>query len=374
MLESHFGSLERAWESDKGELSAAGLGPKLISETLSARERIDPDREMERLHSAGVKAFHLRSESYPQRLREVYHPPSVIYVKGDLTADDERGVAVVGTRGPTTYGREMARRLSSDLASSRVTVLSGLARGIDGIAHTAALDSGGRTIAVMGGGLDSIYPAEHTRLAARIAERGAVISEYPLGSRPQAQHFPRRNRVISGLSLGVLVIEGGMKSGALLTVRWALDQDREVFAVPGPVISEKSSGTNWLIQQGAKLVTDCQDVLDELNIAAPGSQIGLDAGAGDSGDDGTETPEQALDLPEDFSANNEIIEERILAALDDAGGQAHVDDLIRAVEMPPSEVTAALTVMELKRTVRQEGGMQFFMGSAVSNDRERKRN
>ena len=364
-LESYFGNLEDAWNSSPGQLSAAGLDARTTAEVQSDRPRIDPDGELEALYGAGVRAIHLRSDEYPHRLREIFDPPSVIYVKGNLAPEDERGVAVVGTRRASPYGREMARRLAGDLAASGVSVFSGLARGVDGIAHQAALDAGGRTVAVVGGGLDSIYPPEHAALASRICDQGAMISEYPLGKLPQAQHFPRRNRVISGLSLGVLVVEAGMKSGAMLTVRWALDQDREVFAVPGPVISENSAGTNWLIQQGAKLVVDHNDVLDELNIAGIGHQLELDRAqsqaAVPAANGSHETADGAV-CAAGISANNEITHNRILGALCDLGGQAHVDDLIRTVGLPPADVMAGLTVLELEQKVRQSGGMQFVVG------------
>ena len=365
-LESYFGTLEDAWKSSPAQLSAAGLDARTTSGVQSDRPRIDPDGELEELYKAGVRAIHLRSDEYPHRLREIFDPPSVIYVKGNLAPEDERGVAVVGTRRASPYGSEMARRLAGNLAASGATVFSGLARGIDGIAHQAALDAGGRTIAVVGGGLDRIYPPEHADLAYRICEQGAMISEYPLGKLPQAQHFPRRNRVISGLSLGVLVIEAGMKSGAMLTVRWALDQDREVFAVPGPVISENSAGTNWLIQQGAKLVVDHHDVLDELNIAGIGQQLELDRSQSQStriaAEETPDSPIEPITVP-GMSANNEITQNRILAALSDLGGQAHVDDIIRTVGLPPADVMAGLTVLELEQKVRQSGGMQFVLGS-----------
>ena len=365
-LESHFGSLEDAWNSSPGQLSTAGLDARTTAEIQADRLRIDPDGELEALDEAGVRAIHLRSDEYPHRLREIYDPPSVIYVRGHMAPEDERGVAVVGTRRASPYGREMARRLAGDLAASGVTVFSGLARGIDGIAHQAALDAGGRTIAVVGGGLDRIYPPEHADLAFRICQQGAMISEYPLGKLPQAQHFPRRNRIISGLSLGVLVIEAGMKSGAMLTVRWALDQDREVFAVPGPVISENSAGTNWLIQQGAKLVVDHHDVLDELNIAGIGQQLELDRSQSQSEPSMVNDQGHLAGAPvtvPGISANNGITHDRILAALCDLGGQAHVDDVIRTVGLPPADVMAGLTVLELEQKVRQSGGMQFVVGS-----------
>jgi DNA processing protein len=274
----------------------------------------------------------------------------IVYVHGALQADDETAVAVVGTRGPTVYGREMARRLSAGLAEAGVTVLSGMARGIDGIAHAAALDAEGRTIAVLGGGLDSIYPAEHAPLSRRIAGAGALVSEYPLGMRPRAEHFPRRNRVISGMGLGVVVVEGGMKSGALLTVRHALDQNREVFAVPGSAISKKSEGTNWLIQQGAKLVTNVSDILEELNIPGPGTQIRL-GDAGPAG--GSRRPRDPLHV--------ELLERL-------AGGSMHVDELTRATGFASGTVSSALAVMELKGFVQQVGPMQYAAPAAAAHE------
>ena len=366
-LESFFGSLEDAWKSSPAELSAAGLDARTTAEVQSDRPRIDPDGELEELYKADVRAIHLRSDEYPHRLREIFDPPSVIYIRGHLAPEDERGVAVVGTRRASPYGREMARRLAGNLAASGATVFSGLARGIDGISHEAALDAGGRTS--RGGGRRSrphIPSLSMQTLLLASVNRERLISEYPLGKLPQAQHFPRRNRVISGLALGVLVIEAGMKSGAMLTVRWALDQDREVFAVPGPVISENSAGTNWLIQQGAKLVVDHHDVLDELNIAGIGQQLELDRSRPQStrlaAKETPDSPGKSISVP-GMSANNEITQNRILAALGDLGGQAHVDDLIRAVDSPPADVMASLTVLELEQKVRQSGAMQFVLGS-----------
>lgn len=268
ILESHFGSIKVAWPAPLSELIASGLDTRTAKSIVEARVSIDPDEEWERLEREGVRAVHLRSGAYPALLREIHDPPPVLYVRGDIDSLGDRTVAVVGSRAATAYGREMARRISGGLAGSGVTVLSGLARGIDGTAHRAALDANGKTVAVLGGGLDRIYPAEHTGIAREIVDGGgALVTEYPLGMRPQAEHFPRRNRVISGLSRGVVVV-GDMKNGALLTVRWALDQEREVFAVPGSMLSPKSTGPNWLIQQGARLATGYEDVLEELNLLA----------------------------------------------------------------------------------------------------------
>lgn len=370
-LEARFGSLAEAWRAGRADLASAGLDAKVVEEVIASRSETDPNAEMQRLDKAGVRACHRRSPDYPALLARCPDAPSVIYLKGALLAADQRAVAVVGTRGSTVYGKEMARRLSYDLAAAGVTVVSGLARGIDGIAHQSAIDAGGRTVAVMGGGLDSIYPPEHTTLAARIMAQGAVVSEYPLGMRPRPEHFPRRNRVISGMALGTLVVEADMDSGAMITVRWALEQDREVFAVPGSALSPKSNGPNWLIQQGAKLVSNYQDVLEELNIAEFGMAARPEAGR----------PAAAVPGPGDALPNNRsgrrdrahvpvnrddaaaldggVIKEEgmLLAAL--AGGPAHVDDLTRSTGLSPATVSSVLTVLELQGAVRQVGPMQF---------------
>jgi DNA processing protein len=353
ILESHFGSIENAWPASESDLIAGGLDARSARAVVEARKAIDPDEEWERLEREGVTAVHLRSADYPALLREIHDPPPVLYVRGELEPLDDRTVAVIGSRAATAYGKEMARRISGGLASSGVSVLSGLARGIDGIAHRAALEAGGKTVAVMGGGLDRIYPSEHTELARAIVEGGgALVTEYAMGMRPQAEHFPRRNRVISGLSRGVVVVEGDMKSGALLTVRWALDQDREVFAVPGSVLSPKSAGPNWLIQQGARLITGHEDVLEELNLAAASAGNGVDS-------DGKFDLEGVDILAREN--NQEGADGRILAVMIKADGPMHVDEITRSVGLPAPEVSSNLTLLELRGAVRQAGPMSFIL-------------
>ncbi len=236
-LEAHFGTLESAWRATPGELKAAGLDSGSASACITARAEIDPAAEIEQLHRHGVAALTWHDDAYPRQLREVYDRPPVLYVRGHLTPADEWAVAVVGTRRVSVYGRQVAEELTRGLATNNVTVVSGLARGVDAIAHRAALSAGGRTIAVLACGLDLVYPPEHRKLADEIAAQGAIISDYPLGTQPRSEYFPRRNRILSGVSLGVLVIEGDIKSGALITARQALEQNREVFAVPGSIYS-----------------------------------------------------------------------------------------------------------------------------------------
>ena len=241
LLEERFGSLEAAWGASAGELRAAGLDARVVSAIGEARPQIDPLDELERVRKAGVDVPTWHDPAYPSLLREIDDLPPVLYVKGELADDDRRSVTVVGTRGPTAYGKEVARQLAGDLASAGVTVVSGLARGIDGIAHRAALEAGGRTIGVLGSGIDVPYPPEHAGLMQQMAE---------------ARHFPRRNRLLSGLSLCTLVIEAPEGSGTLSTIRSALEQNREVFCVPGSIYSPASVITNRLIQEGAKLVME----------------------------------------------------------------------------------------------------------------------
>ncbi len=211
-----------------------------------------------------IKFITYKDSDYPQNLKSIYDPPPFLFVRGNLTQEDKKALALVGTRRASAYGKNVAEKLASELVERGVTIVSGLARGIDSTGHLTALKGKGRTIAVFGSGLDVIYPREHARLAQRITESGALISEFPLGTKPLAENFPKRNRLISGLSLGVIVIEAPKRSGALLTAECALDQGREVFAVPGNIGSQKSEGTNALIKKGAALVTSVDDILSEL--------------------------------------------------------------------------------------------------------------
>jgi len=334
-IEARFGDLSLAWKASQSDLTSVGLDKSTVREIVSSRPEIDPDSEMEALETAGIDVICLRSPEYPARLAEIYDPPPVLYIRGKLEPGDERSVAVVGTRASSGYGLEMATRLAGGLAANGVTVVSGLAVGIDAAAHRASLDAGGRTIAGVGSGLDQVYPAKHADLARKIAESGAVISEYPPGVRPHARNFPRRNRILSGLTLGTLVVEAGFRSGALLTVTHALEQNREVFAVPGSTLSERSKGTNWLIQQGAKLVLDVEDILEELNIAGLGAQLGLSAPTPDPG----------------------TVESELLNML--RTEPVHMDEITRRSGEPSSVVSATLTMLELGGLVRQAGSMLY---------------
>ncbi|MDX1663934.1 MAG: DNA-processing protein DprA, partial [Candidatus Promineifilaceae bacterium] len=276
-LLDHFGSPEAAWRASERELERLGLDRRARRALSAARRDVDLDGYLERVQDRGCTVLTWASEDYPPYLREIPAPPPVLYVAGRLQEVDRWAVAVVGTRRLTAYGRQITRELVAGLVRHNVTIISGLARGIDGIAHKTAVKMGGRTIAVLGSGLDCLYPPEHRNLARTIVsqEQGAVVTEYALGVQPDARNFPPRNRIISGLSLGTIVVEAGERSGALITADFALEQDREVFAVPGNVNSRASKGTNRLIQQGAKLVLGVEDVLEELNLHMVPQQVAV---------------------------------------------------------------------------------------------------
>jgi DNA processing protein len=243
-LLDHFGTMEKAWGASRSELHAAGLSDFIVRTIVNERTAIDPEHEMARLEDLSVRALTWNDSDYPALLEAIDDAPPVIYTRGELSPADGLSVAVVGTRRPTPYGRQVAEEMAHGLAASGVTVVSGLARGIDAIAHRAAIEAGGRTIAVMACGLNMVYPPEHARLALEIAEHGVLMSEQPPGTQPRGDYFPRRNRILSGLSLGTLVVEGDRKSGSLITADCANDQGRDVFAVPGSIFSPQSSGPN----------------------------------------------------------------------------------------------------------------------------------
>ncbi len=348
-LESHFCKLENAWYAGFNELKAAGLDDRPAQEIVAARNNSSPDEEMGALERAGVTAVTWNDPAYPSRLKEIADPPAVLYYKGTLLPIDDCSVAIVGTRSPTTYGREAAAALSRGLAETGLTVVSGLALGIDGIAHRAALESGGRTIAVLAGGLDSVYPKEHIGLFRQVQEQGAVISEQPLGVRPDPRSFPRRNRLISGVSLGTVVVEAAEGSGARHTVYHALEQNREVFCVPGSIFSPASDFTNRMIKEGAKLVTGITDILEELNIA----------GAAQGARAPQKAPEQApQQLPFIAADGDEPEEEALLSHLNDA--PVHIDELRRSTGLPITSVSSTLTMLELKGKVKQVGCMHYI--------------
>jgi DNA processing protein len=331
-----FGDLEVAWNAGAFDLKQAGLDRRSLENLLKARQAIDLGAELERLDKAGVQVLTWEDPDYPPHLRHVYNSPPLLYVRGQIEARDEWAVAVVGTRRLSVYGKETARMMGSGLASAGVTVVSGMARGIDTIAQRSCLDAGGRTIAALGSGVDVIYPRENARLADEIVERGALVSDYPLGTPPEARNFPPRNRIISGLSLGTVVVEAGLGSGALITADFAVEQGRDVFAIPGNVFARASRGTNQLIQQGAKLVTNVADVLEELNLTMV-----------------SEHAQAKAVIPEDET------EALLLGYL--SAQPLHIDLLCQTVQLPVAQVSSTLALMELKGMVRQVGGMNYVL-------------
>ncbi len=372
MLEAHFGGdLESAWKAPQRELRAAGIGGGVAKAIVDGREQIDPEREIERLARSGVEALTWHDDDYPRRLKEIADAPPVLFCRGTLRPDDETAVAVVGTRRPTDYGRRVTADLCKELAARDVTVVSGLALGIDARAHQAALDAGGRTIAVLGNGLDTVYPRENGRLAERIVEEGgALVSEFPLGTRPEASHFPRRNRIISGMTLGTLVTEASETSGTRWTVYHALEQNREVFCVPGSVYSEASRLTNRLIREGAKLVCGVGDILEEIGLDTAARQIAMTFDeAGERGSDPGSSADQRIERPPGGGNGQGAGETERNAEPDDpdeaellrhiTSEPTHIDDLARLTERPITEISGLLTMLELKGLVVQAGMMHY---------------
>lgn len=328
-----FGSLQQAWSAPEPDLHRC-LEERSRSALITARHDLDVAGLYGAIIASGVKIATPVDLSYPTLLAEIPAPPPVLYYRGELLETDRTAVAIVGTRRMTAYGREMTARIAADLARAGVTVVSGLARGVDGVAHQAALDAGGRTIAVLGSGIDRIYPPEHRNLAARIMEQGAVLSDYLPETPPDGVNFPPRNRIISGLSLGVVVIEAPDRSGALITVDFAADHGRDVFAVPGPVTAPNSSGTNRLIREGARLVRSADDVLEDLQIRRGAADVAL---------------QQALPLDEG--------ERRLLAVL--TAMPQHIDDLAALSDCTVAEISGRLMMLELQGLVRNTGAQHY---------------
>jgi len=333
-LVSYFGDLESAWSASPVDLAGAGLGLKLIERVVAARANVNLDQVWGKIEKQGIKILTWQDETYPQRLKEIDQPPPVLYIRGDYSPDDLFAVAIVGTRKVTPYGRQITEELSSFLAANGLTVISGLARGVDAIAHQTALKAGGRTIGILGSGVDKIYPPEHRGLAEQMMEQGAIISDYAPGTPPDASNFPPRNRIISGLSLAVVVIEAGETSGALITAEFAAEQGREVFAVPGSILAPQSKGTNKLIQKGALPLLSVNDLMQALDISSVGQQKSV-----------------RKIMPGDAT------EAKLFNLL--GSEPLHVDEIRNQSELPIEKVTATLALMELKGMVRQVGGMNY---------------
>ena len=329
-----FGDVQSAWHASESDLRSLNLDRRALSNLLEIRRRTDFGALLARLERDGVTVLTWDSPDYPALLSQIPDPPPVLFVLGEITPADEWAVATVGTRKVSAYGREVARRLGEEFARNGVTVVSGMARGIDGIVHRAVLDAGGRTIAVLGSGIDHIYPPEHRSLAHAIAKNGAIVSDYPLGTKPEGTNFPPRNRIISGLSLGTVVVEAGLRSGALITADFALDQGREVFAVPGNILNPGSAGCNRLLRDGAHVVTEIRDVLEVLRL----EQV-------------PEKQAARLLLPE--NPTEAMLFEQL------STDPRHLDDLARICGISVAVVSSTLVMMELKGMVRQAGSLQY---------------
>src|SRR5215211_6266839 len=342
-LIQHFGDLEAAWKAAPIELARAGLGGKVIERIVQARQNVDLEKLWAKIEAQGIKILTWKDETYPQRLKEIEQPPPVLYFRGDYLPDDLFAVAIVGTRRVTPYGRQITEELGSFLAVNGMTVISGLARGVDAIAHQTALKSGGRTIAVLGSGVDKIYPPEHRALAEQMMEHGAIISDYAPGTPPDASNFPPRNRIISGLSLAVVVIEAGETSGALITAEFAAEQGREIFAVPGSILAPQSKGTNKLIQNGALPLLSVNDLMQAIDLTRMG-----------------EHKAARKVIPSDE------VEARLMNVLSEQ--PLHIDEIRNQSELPIEKVSATLALMELKGMVRQVGGMNYVAVREVQSD------
>jgi len=336
-LLQRFTSAQRLLAATRTEILAIpGISEDVAQNILQAEMTREHRETAQTVKEKDISVLHFLNYNYPKRLREIPDSPVLLYTAGEIREADEQSIAVVGTRSSSTYGHQVARDLTRELVRNGFTIISGLARGIDTEAHRTALESGGRTIAVLGSGIDTIYPQENTTLAREIARRGCVCTEFKLGTPPDAPNFPERNRIISGLSLGTVVVEAGNKSGAILTALLALEQNREVFAVPGPIDSKRSVGTNRLIKHGAKLVQTVDDILEELS-----GQLRF-------------LHREPVDTPSVELAGDE---QQIYNLLSDE--PVHVDDLAADTGKSTATVLSLLLSMELRSLVKQLPGKQF---------------
>ena len=347
VLLDHFGSPADCFRANSAALELAGIRPGIIEQLNSPEPHRRAERELRELGKIGGHALTLADDRYPAYLRETFDPPIVLFVLGDfLPALQQPAVAIVGSRKCSTYGRNAAEMLARELSARGVTIVSGLARGIDSAAHKGALEGKGLTIAVVATGLDEVYPRENQMLAEKIKMNGALISEFPLATPPLPQHFPFRNRIISGLSLGVLVVEGAERSGSLITARLAMEQNREVFAVPGNITSAKSFGPNYLIKDGAKLVQSWGDVIEEFPREIKAGILTMEPGLEAS----KQLQFEAVTLS--------VTEQKLLRALT-YDEPMHIDALLRTTALGMGELMMALTNLEMSNHIKQLPGKYF---------------
>jgi DNA processing protein len=337
-LINHFGSPEKVLQAPSEKLEQVdGITSRAVESIRNFKPDKAIDKEIELIYKKNITIITLNDPAYPENLKNIYDPPPFLYVKGCITKNDDNAIAVVGSRNASEYGISATERISRELARSGFTIVSGMARGIDSTAHYGALSAKGRTIAILGSGIDVVYPSENRQLYESIAEHGAVISEFAIGTEPNAYNFPARNRIISGLSLGVLVVEASLKSGSLITARLALEQGRDVFAVPGNVHSYKSKGTHRLLKEGAKLVESAQDILDEIrvNVSATG------------------TDEKQVDATIDLSTDSRSVYQFLQE------DPVYIDELIVQTGFTSSQISAILLDLELNGLIKQLPGKRF---------------
>ena len=345
LLLDYFGGLSEAWNASENQLLEAGLARNPTHALLKIRQSIDLDKEYNAIKKAGIRVVPFNDQAYPRRLSLIEYPPPVLFIKGEIRECDYYSIAVVGTRNITSYGRQVTNELSRFLAQNHITVVSGLARGIDSIAHKAVMEAGGRTIAILGCGVDIIYPPEHRDLAAKVIENGAMISDYYPGTPPEGKNFPPRNRIIAGLSLATVVVEAGERSGAVITAEFAASQGREVFAVPGSIYAIRSKGTNRLIRDGAFPLIDFKDLLDVLNL--------------DHADDYRYAkkvlPENDLELLLIKTLENEPL---------------HIDEIKAILGLPIEKISAALVMMRIKGLVKETDHLTYLSIGELEQDYE----
>jgi len=332
-------TLKNAFLAPTSELTKAGIETNIAEEFIAARSNIKPDELIAKLEKENIKVITITDKHYPKLLAEIYNPPVLLYYRGALDLQDDFPLAIVGTRKYTSYGQQATESITKELVRNNITIISGLALGIDSIAHLATLEAGGKTVAVLGSGLDrqSLYPSQNRYLADKIAEAGgAVISEFPLGTAPLKYNFPQRNRIISGLSLGTLVIEAAEKSGALITAAYTLEQNREVFAVPGNIFSPVSIGPNKLIRDGAKSVSSASDIIEALNLTQATAYL-----------------DNKKILPETEE------EKKIVSQL--SFEPIHIDELVRQTGLDAASANSTLVIMEMKGMVKNLGGMNYIL-------------
>lgn len=341
-LLNSFGSIEKVLLARSAEIaSVEGFSSESARKFVEHRESVDLDGERKKAEDHGVRVIDCEDPQYPQLLKEIYDPPVVLYLKGKVPERFQAGLAIVGTRNPSVYGRENAKKFSFQLAYAGVPVISGLARGIDTFAHQGALAAQGKTYAVMGCGLLTCYPSENQSLFDKIAEESCLISEFPMETKPDRQTFPMRNRIVSGMSHGVLVVEAGVQSGSLITARMALDQGRQVYAIPGRIDHAEAKGCHQLLRQGAKLVEGVEDILQEMDLLIPEAPKPM-------------TREILEILPDSGTPEENLIMEVL------RGEELHLDVLIQKTGLPSAKVSSTLLRLEIKKHVQQLPGQYFI--------------